>query len=892
MDVEPPPPTHPPTHPHPHTHPPPTHPPTITITPTPAHQVLLHEVIAGLRNPSAPASRLFESELWDQVRSTAPLCSWINKIRKHGLVSTVAADDLSFRSTGPIWDLVALGRCPEVSRALLQDLVMWLAPYLRTVQSEAASDRAAPGPILWSPIGLTRSNVEFHYHDDTAGVAVYGRFCASTKDGLVRIMEGSRHVGTISQGRWNLLTIEYEPEEMCAALPGWIAQVEKEETAKGVPSAQFWKEVKTALDLDCVFGCSPLVAPSSFPRALNGPGEGWGFNLPPSSCIIYNLLHLSAAEQWLLCQSLRADRCWYALTRGSTLDHRTKARLISLGMVLKVFRRGVRAAAAKGCWRLAKLKTVRTAQDWTLWVSRGAAGSAASQDRLKLRLGSIHLTEDGVVPLDLLCPSAREVMQGPMAAAYTYEGLVVATDGSLKHDGSMGAAFVALGNRVAARSVAVFGSEMSVRPELSGIALALEYSLSQEDLAILTDSKASMDLLRSMQREDFPLWLYRHPARQLLVYVARLINQRAANGVVTRLVKVKAHAGDPLNEAADTLASAAAESDPSRSQDVDPEGVYFGYRGALVPWNSRLRRELTQVAAAQWAAKCVRPITRSGQTTPRHVPLTTSWMLRPNQGRKILGAVLSRMKAAAAKRQVLQSLAGMYPGNALLFKWGLKPSPMCTLCNQASETQAHIQCVCPALKGERIRVHHGLAELLWGSIERATQGWSFHREATVVGLSGIAVPMDAIDEWQRMCDELADEDLVLVEEDTALSSSIRRKRPDAWAVHWGHRVVFILEFTRPNDGADDWQTRTDVYKEERYAPLKDKLAGLLPGWKVETIAFSLGIRGSFNEEKWRADLERLKVPRPAMDKLMQELVAKCLVSLGDIYRTRQSALRE
>ena len=94
-------------------------------------------------------------------------------------------------------------------------------------------------------------------------------------------------------------------------------------------------------------------------------------------------------------------------------------------------------------------------------------------------------------------------MQGPMAAAYTYEGLVVATDGSLKHDGSMGAAFVALGNRVAARSVAVFGSEMSVRPELSGIALALEYSLSQEDLARLTDSKASMDLLRSMQREDF-----------------------------------------------------------------------------------------------------------------------------------------------------------------------------------------------------------------------------------------------------------------------------------------------------------------------------------------------------------------------------------------------------
>jgi hypothetical protein len=67
-------------------------------------------------------------------------------------------------------------------------------------------------------------------------------------------------------------------------------------------------------------------------------------------------------------------------------------------------------------------------------------------------------------------------------------------------------------------------------------------------------------------------------------------------------------------------------------------------------------------------------------------------------------------------------------------------------------------------------------------------------------------------EWQSMFDEFADEDLVLVGEDAAFSSSIRRKRPDAWAVHWGRRATFILESTRPNDGADDWQTRTDACK--------------------------------------------------------------------------------
>jgi hypothetical protein len=81
---------------------------------------------------------------------------------------------------------------------------------------------------------------------------------------------------------------------------------------------------------------------------------------------------------------------------------------------------------------------------------------------------------------------------------------------------------------------------------------------------------------------------------------------------------------------------------------------------------------------------------------------------------------------------------------------------------------------------------------------------------------------------------------------TALSSSISRKRPDAWTVHW---VVFILEFTRPNDGADDWKTRTDAHKEEKHRPLQDKIAAQLQGCKVETIPFSLGIRGSFNAEK-------------------------------------------
>ena len=49
---------------------------------------------------------------------------------------------------------------------------------------------------------------------------------------------------------------------------------------------------------------------------------------------------------------------------------------------------------------------------------------------------------------------------------------------------------------------------------------------------------------------------------------------------------------------------------------------------------------------------------------------------------------------------------------------------------------------------------------------------------------GIPVPIDSMDAWQRMCDELCEEDQVLPVADVALTSGIRRKPPDAWAVHW------------------------------------------------------------------------------------------------------------
>ena len=145
------------------------------------------------------------------------------------------------------------------------------------------------------------------------------------------------------------------------------------------------------------------------------------------------------------------------------------------------------------------------------------------------------------------------------------------------------------------------------------------------------------------------------------------------------------------------------------------------------------------------------------------------------------------------KTQVLQSIAGAFPGNALLHKWGMVASAACALCGAPAETvtQSPIQRLCPALKDAHIRAHHNLAHRLWKGILEASK--KFHicveqSQQTVDGLLGLPQPEEQRSEWQRAWDELSDLRLEVQEEDT--EGRIQRKRPDAWAVT-GRNGVFL-----------------------------------------------------------------------------------------------------
>jgi hypothetical protein len=130
--------------------------------------------------------------------------------------------------------------------------------------------------------------------------------------------------------------------------------------------------------------------------------------------------------------------------------------------------------------------------------------------------------------------------------------------------------------------------------------------------------------------------------------------------------------------------------------------------------------------------------------------------------------------------------------------------------------------------------------------------WQFHPELAVSSLRAIQVPLDMLDPWNRMVDELDeldememnDEDLTGVEHVQTLS----RLRPDAFAVSWCKRQVLLLELIRAHDWRQDWASTTDTFKVQRYARLQRRMQDLLPrGWVIETVPLTIGIRGSFHE---------------------------------------------
>ena len=104
-----------------------------------------------------------------------------------------------------------------------------------------------------------------------------------------------------------------------------------------------------------------------------------------------------------------------------------------------------------------------------------------------------------------------------------------------------------------------------------------------------------------------------------------------------------------------------------------------------------------------------------------------------------------------------------------------------------------------------------------------------------------------------------------------------------------------MKFTRPNDRGKLSLHETDTLKTARYTLLRDQLAFLLLGWEVKILTFSLGIRGSYIQDRWTAklcaNLNELGMSGTQVEKLMEGMVSQALNELTAIYSTRYAAIK-
>ena len=84
---------------------------------------------------------------------------------------------------------------------------------------------------------------------------------------------------------------------------------------------------------------------------------------------------------------------------------------------------------------------------------------------------------------------------------------------------------------------------------------------------------------------------------------------------------------------------------------------------------------------------------------------------------------MADIKYGATLRHIMQTIARVFPCQALLQRWGKAASPQCLVCRGGgAETISHIQNWCPELKEAHIAAYHALVAMIFTLFQAHSTG--------------------------------------------------------------------------------------------------------------------------------------------------------------------------
>jgi exonuclease III len=397
----------------------------------------------------------------------------------------------------------------------------------------------------------------------------------------------------------------------------------------------------------------------------------------------------------------------------------------------------------------------------------------------------------------------------------------------------------------------------------------------KQPLAIMYDTDSLVQKIRSQTR-DFGAPSPNDP--KLRPVVKQIMEELSWRTDPTLFFKMKSHADCIGNAGADQLAEEGVQKEDAEADSWRPEdegelgymtlgpggevgGEYLSKRGT----RTAARRELARQAKLGLEAK------PEGRRT-----LTEKWLLRKGAGRQYLRLVWGM--SGGASRVLAKAITFTLPVQANLHRWFPEkcPSAKCPFCGKENETYTHFTSHCEAFHLLRTRegmtFSKGSIEALGRELESGEGEWKVRTELTV----------------GRMAEDLSSFHL---EQDDAL----RTLRPDGWAWSFKHKCIIVLEHSRTDDtklesDADPFNEplpeeleRLKKRAEEKvvkYEGLVQAIKQSYPEYTVQCAAFVIGAKLSFEEERWRKNLELFeeRTPqgerRPALSEAAQERIIK------------------
>ena len=491
-------------------------------------------------------------------------------------------------------------------------------------------------------------------------------------------------------------------------------------------------------------GGSAITAPPFFEEAGRGASHFWSFhqggplsheNSQRRGPVVISLPDFADTDVEADLWDLQATRDWVVLTPPLDEDS-IKSRLLSkCGELLAEDKdKAGRTHRFKGWWRTGDDRLASHGQGTQCWIAK-TAEPVPPEARQALQQ-ALSFTGGADPPLLANTPLDSLFRQGTEAGLL---GLckdnvkVIATDGSVT-EGRMwaGVYTVWTDSSLSAQVGREEEGATTLRVEEGALYMGLaEHRDIEEPLFILSDSKNSLTQIEDWVGEGKRPTLANVDDADIVRAILEILTHRVSRGFPTFLLKIRAHRGEPYNEASDRAAG-------TGKTDENTPLIWNTASGR--PIFSIPRTHLSEEAESDRHSACM------NDAIKKHVKLAAACMdLKPiwkksgpteaflretNYSRELLSACYSdSLFPGPAKRRLLQAVGNVFPCRALLHLYGAVPSPLCPHCGEY-ETYGHIQSRCSALEVPRTAAHHSIwREVLLHIKQNASKEWSFPRSA-------------------------------------------------------------------------------------------------------------------------------------------------------------------